>query len=174
MALNVIYSVELLEFSVLLNALLVELFKRTVALSILSTKGSCSSVIDWDLCDQFTDTTWRTVVALVCITNLLMAPNNCNSSSKVFVTNLLTSVENTTPVVNVYQWFTDTSLSTIYTSVIIVGTCVTNLLASFISTKREYHLVVGIQPSGIVVIYFDFSYSALLRYIHTYWNNIMA
>ena len=46
LALNVIYSVELLEFNVLLNALLVELFKRTVALSILSTKGSCSSVID--------------------------------------------------------------------------------------------------------------------------------
>ena len=52
MALNVIYSDELLEYNVLLNALLVELFKRTVTLSILSTKGSCSScVIDWDVCD---------------------------------------------------------------------------------------------------------------------------
>ena len=45
LALNVIYSVELLEFNVLLNALLVELFKRTVTLSILSTKGSCSSCV---------------------------------------------------------------------------------------------------------------------------------
>ena len=45
LALNIIYSVELLEFNVLLNALLVELFKRTVTLSILSTKGSCSSCV---------------------------------------------------------------------------------------------------------------------------------
>ena len=46
--LNVIHSVgiqlELLEFVVLLSALLVELFKTTVALSILLTGGiSCSS-----------------------------------------------------------------------------------------------------------------------------------
>ena len=46
--LNVIHSVgiqlEWLEFVVLLSALLVELFKRTVVLSILSTRGiSCSS-----------------------------------------------------------------------------------------------------------------------------------
>ena len=45
----------------------------------------------------------------------------------------------------------------IYTSVIIVAMCVTNLLAPFISTKREYRLIVGIQLSGIVVIYFNFS-----------------
>ena len=37
-----------------------------------------------------------------------------------------------------------------------MGRCVTNLLALFINTKREYRLIVGIQPSGIVVIYFDF------------------
>ena len=47
LALNVIYSVELLEFVLLLNALLVELFKRTVALSIISLiRGiSCSSCV---------------------------------------------------------------------------------------------------------------------------------
>ena len=54
-----------------------------------------------------------------------------------------------TPVLYIY---------TIYTSVIIVETCVTNVLAPFISTKREYRLVVGIQPSDIVVIYFNFSW----------------
>ena len=48
--LNVIHSVgiqlELLEFVVLLSALLVELFKTTVALSILLTGGiSCSSCV---------------------------------------------------------------------------------------------------------------------------------
>ena len=96
----------------------------------------------------------------MCIANLLIPPNNCNSSSKVLITNLLTSLENITPVVSLYHCFTDTSLGNIYiiyTSVIIVGTYVTNLLAPFINTKREYRLIVGIQPSGIVVIYFDFS-----------------
>ena len=96
----------------------------------------------------------------MCIANLLIPPNNCNSSGKVFVTNLLTSLENITPVVSVYRWSTGTSLRniyTIFTSVIIVGTFVTNLLAPFINTKREYRLVVGIQPSSIVVIYFNFS-----------------
>ena len=64
--LNVIHSVgiqlELLEFVVLLSALLVELFKTTVALSILLTGGiSCSScVIDWGVC--------------VCEANLLTPP----------------------------------------------------------------------------------------------------
>ena len=48
--LNVIHSdrvqLELLEFVVLLSALLVELFKRTVALSMLSARGiSCSSCV---------------------------------------------------------------------------------------------------------------------------------
>ena len=50
---------------------------------------------------------------------------------------------------------------TIYTSVIIVGTCFTNLLALLISTKRECHLAVGIQPSVIALIYFDFSVMTL-------------
>ena len=82
-----------------------------------------------------------------------------------FVTNLLTSLENITPVVSVYHWFTDASFGniyTIYTSTIIVVTCVPNLLASFISTKREYRLVVGIQPSYIVVTYFNFSCASSL------------
>ena len=102
---------------------------------------------------------------MVCITNLLIPPNNCNSSGKVFVTNLLTSLENITPVVSVYHWFTDASLGniyTIYTSTITVGTRVPNLLAPFISTKREYRLVVGIQPLYIVVIYFNFSCASSL------------
>ena len=72
-------QLELLEFVVLLSALLVELFKRTVALSILLTRGiSCSSCF----------------LIEVCMTNLLTPPNNCNSSGKVFVTSLLTSLEN--------------------------------------------------------------------------------
>ena len=76
-----------------------------------------------------------------------------------FITNLLTPLESIMPVVSVYHWFTDTSLGNIYAIyVIIVGTYVTNLLAPFISTKREYCLVVNIQPSGIVVIYFNFSW----------------
>ena len=33
----------------------------------------------------------------------LISPNNCNSSNKVFVTNLLTSLENATLVVSVYH-----------------------------------------------------------------------
>ena len=53
-------------------------------------------------------------------------------------------MEKITPVLSVYHWFTDTSLGniyTIYTSVITVGTYVTNLLALFISIKKEYCLV---------------------------------
>ena len=79
-------------------------FKWTVALSILSTGVNSwrSCLIDCDVCDYFTDTTWKTLVALVCITKLLIPPNIC-SSSKVFVTNLLTSLENITSVVSAYH-----------------------------------------------------------------------
>ena len=41
----------------------------------------------------------------------------------------------------------------------IVEMCVTNLLVSFTSVKRESHLIVSIQLSGRVVIYFSFTVS---------------
>ena len=55
-----IYSIELLGFVVVLNALLVEAFTGTVALSILSTRGiSCSSCVN---------------DSGVCVINLLTTP----------------------------------------------------------------------------------------------------
>ena len=54
-----IYSIELLGFVVVLNALLVEVFTGTVALSILSARGICSSCVN---------------DSGVCVINLLTTP----------------------------------------------------------------------------------------------------